>query len=189
MANETLLALINTHAERYPQIDILDVYRLLHQAEFGTGHALKNQKQVREWLERESALLEPDSTASLVENVHPNGAVVRLHLRPYLAAKGDLNKLLQAYIDSSKAIEGKAEQMKVAWDFFQSLTQAGGVYESRFERRTVALIGRTRASENWPASHHSPIFERTYKPAYRVLTRTLAEQLLAAQKIAYNVLS
>jgi hypothetical protein len=188
MANETLRTLINTHIERYPQLDILDIYRLLHQAEFGPGHALKNLKSVREWLERESEIIEADTSASMLESVHPEGSIVRLHLRPYLAAKADLGKLLQAYIESSKAVEGRTDRMKAAWEYFQSLVQVGGVLESRFDRRTVALIGRTRAAENWPASHHSPAFEQAYKPAYRVLTRSLAERLLDGQKITYTVL-
>src|SRR5258705_13932064 len=105
MAAEKVAALIQAHVQRYPEIDILDVYKLLHQAVFGPGHAIvnqKNQKSAREWLERESDLLKPTLDEPLVENIHPDSALVRLHLRPYLAANGKLNKLFDAFVQSSK---------------------------------------------------------------------------------------
>jgi hypothetical protein len=52
----------------------------------------------------------------------------------------------------------------------------------------VRLEGRTYASEQWPATHHSPRFERTYHPAYRVLASSVAESLLEGQKIGFEVI-
>src|SRR5262245_30942035 len=86
--------LILAHMRRYPELEMLDVYKLLHQAVFGPGHAIPSQKAAREWLEREFGLLHPDKARILLESVHPTGEIVRLHLRPYLAAKGNPGKLL-----------------------------------------------------------------------------------------------
>ncbi len=188
MSGEAIAALIRTHVSRYPALDILDVYKLLHQAVFGPGHAITNQRATREWLERESDLLIPSYDESLLENIHPQGQIVRVHLRPYLAARGSLEKLLEGYIRSSTAVQGDPEDMSAAWNVFQRMTENGGAFASRFPARTIALVGRTRASENWPASHHSPAYDQTYKPAYRVLTLSLAETLLKAQKITYSVI-
>src|SRR5260221_12126626 len=98
-----LVALITAHVQRYTEIDVLDVYKLLHQAVFGPGHAITNQKAAREWLERESEILQPVAAEPLLESVHPEGSIVRLHLRPYLSVNGKLNKLLDALVHSSKA--------------------------------------------------------------------------------------
>jgi len=43
-ASDKLAALITRHVQRYPEIDILDVYKLLHQAVFGPGHAIKKSE-------------------------------------------------------------------------------------------------------------------------------------------------
>ena len=185
---DNLTALIMTHVQRYPEIDILDVYKLLHQSVFGPGHAIKNQKAEKEWLERQSEILQPVAVEPLLESVHPDGAMVRLHLRPYLALKGKPKKLLDALIDSSKAVNGSIEDMAADWAAFQQLCAPSGLLVDRFEARTVAMTGRTRASQQWPASPHSPKYEHTYKPAYRVLTRPLAEALLKGQRFDFAVI-
>lgn len=185
MHERAVEALIQTHVQRYPEADILDVYKLLHQAAFGPGHAITNQRAARDWLERESATLRPFAGDVLVENIHPEGRIVRVHLRPYLEAHGDLRKLLDGLLRSSREVEGSLEQMAAWWAVFQHMTERGGPLAARYSARTVALIGRTRAAENWPASHHSPPFERAYRPAYRVLTAPIAQEVLAVQRIEF----
>lgn len=186
MPAEKVAALIQTHVQRYPGIEILDVYKLLHQAVFGPGHAIKSQRAAREWLERESELLTPDPAKPLVESVHPDGAIVRVHLQPYLAARGSLKALLDGFIQSSKVVAGDLAKMALWWSIFQKLIADGQPLAGRFDPRTVALIGRTRANEQWPASHHSPHFEQVYKPAYRVLTAEVAAEILRQQNIAFT---
>src|SRR5258707_1244830 len=182
-----LVAFILTHVQRYPEIDVLDVYKLLHQAVFGPGSVIKSQKAAREWLERESEILQPVAAEPLLESVHPEGSIVRLHLRPYLVLNGKLNKLLDTFVQSSKAVNGTAEAMAQSWAVFQQLCASGGALADRFEARMVNMTGRTRASQNWPASQHSPNYDFAYKPAYRVLTRTLAESLLKGQRLEIAV--
>lgn len=187
MSDEAVAALIRVHVQRYNEIDILDVYKLLHQATFGPGHAITNRRAAREWLEREAEIQLPNTNEPLLESVHPEGQTVRLHLRPYIAASGSLKKLLEAFIASSEAIEGDLKTMAARWAVFQRMTESGGSLANRFSARTVSLIGRTRAAENWPACQHSPPFDRAYRPAYRVLTAPLAEALLRSQHIMFSV--
>jgi hypothetical protein len=185
MSEEKVAALIRAHVQRHPDLEILDVYKLLHQAAFGPGHAIQNQRAAREWLERESELYVPDASEALVENIHPDGAVVRIHLRPYLAAHGRLNDLLRGFIESSKAIVGDPDSLAAWWATFQELG-GGGTLGKRFDPRVIALEGRTRAAEHWSAAQHSPTYERTYRPAYRVLGRAQAEGVLNAQNLPFN---
>jgi hypothetical protein len=187
-ADRKVAALIETHVQRYPEIDILDVYKLLHHAVFGPGHAIKNAKAVQEVLEVECGLLTPDAAASLVENVHPYSKFVRLHLRPYLAARGDVSALLKAFVQSANAVTGDSATMAAWWAIFEAMIAPGGALVGRFDARVAALERRTHASEQWPASHHSPRFERVYHPAYRVLAYPIAESLLGKQKIAFEVI-
>ncbi len=178
-------SLILRHLERYPLSGIEDVYKLLHHGAFGPGHAITNRKVAREWLERDWNGLSEESGMVLVESVHPSGEVVRLHLRPYRDAGGDLRKLLDAFIASAGEYPGNPELMISWWAIFEELTR--GPLADRFDARLAALIGRTRAREGWPATHHSPTYEKAYKPAYRVLSRTRAEELLASQGIPWEL--
>ena len=187
-AEKKVAALIETHVQRYPEINILDVYKLLHQAVFGPGHAVKNERSVQEVLEVECELLTPDASAPLVENVHPDSKFVRLHLRPYLAACGDVRALLKAFVQSANAATGDLATMAAWWAIFEGMIAPGGPLAGRFDSRVVALERRTHASEQWPATHHSPRFERVYHPAYRVLAYPIAESLLGKQKIGFEAI-
>ncbi len=186
MIDERVAALVQTHVQRYPELDIADVYKLLHQGVFGPGHSIPNRKAAREWLEQEAKGQMPGA-GLLVESVHPEHEIVRLHLRPYLAANGDLGGLLEAYIKSGEAVQGSPSLMATWWETFGQMVAPGGALAGRFEARAVGLVGRTRASEHWAACHHSPVYNAHYKPVYRVLTREQAEELLHRQSIRFEI--
>lgn len=187
MADEAVAALIRAHVQRYIAIDILDVYKLLHQGVFGPGHAVSNLKAAKERLEKECEKLAPAPDELLVESVHPAGQIVRIHLRPYLAVQGSLKKLLEAFMRSSRNPMGSLTQMAAWWATFQTMSEQGGVLANRFNARTVSLVGRARSAESWPASQHSPPYDRTHKPAYRVMTLADAQETLDSQRIPYTV--
>ncbi len=179
MNDERLHALIQTHLLRYPRSEVMDVYKLLHQATFGPGHLIASKKNAREWLESECELLAPSSQEALVESAHPDGQIVRLHLRPYLAYGGKIKLLLDALIQSAEQVPGEPDTMARRWSEFESECQPGGRYTARFELQEVLLLGRIRRQERWAAIHHSPAYETAYKPHYRVLTRAEAEEVCA----------
>lgn len=190
MNNASLTRLIATHLERYPRMELLDVYKLLHQAVFGPGQIIKNQKAAREWLERESELLKPSpeqTPQSLLESVHPEGKIVRLHLRPYLAEQGSLTQLLVAYAESSRAVQGSSNAMQDYWLSFETMVKSNQ-FGGHFDPRMAALIGKVSADANWSNNHHSPTFIHYCKPVYRVLLYEQAEALLKRQGIAFEVI-
>jgi hypothetical protein len=187
MSEDRVAALIQTHLTRYPESEIADVYKLLHQATFGPGHLIASKKAAFEWLEQESGTVTPVRDALLVESIHPDGAIVRLHLRPYLARQGKLKPLLEALIRSAEQVRGDPETMSCWWRLFETLCQAGAPYAGCFDRREVMLYGRINAREHWPAVHHSPTYYDAYHPVYRVLTQSEAETLCAKLRIPFEV--
>jgi hypothetical protein len=187
MSEDRVAALIQTHLIRYPESEIADVYKLLHQAAFGPGHLIASKKAALEWLEQESGLVTPSQDAPLVENIHPDGAIVRLHLRPYLTRERKLKPLLEALVRSAEQVHGDAETMNHWWHVFETLCQAGAPHTDLFERREVVLFGRVSARDRWPAARHSPTYYAAYHPAYRVLTRSEAEALCAKLRMPFEV--
>lgn len=183
MATDSLEKLIDAHLKRYPEMDILDVYKLLHQGAFGAGHSISNRKTAREWLDHEASLIKPESGSPLLESVHPNGAIMRLHLRPYLAANGSLPALLDVYVKSADAVKGDPAMMQSWWNAFSQMILPDAPFAGRFDERSVGLVGRTRAAESWATAPHSPRYIALYKPYYRLLTREYANGLLSQQTI------
>jgi|AMZC01.1.fsa_nt_AMZC01005427.1_4 hypothetical protein len=187
MSEERLVALIRAHLERYPGAQIADVYKLLHQGVFGPGHAIVSKKATREWLEHEASQQTPAADEMLIESVHPDGLMVRVHLRPYLAHRGSLSALLDAFVRSAEQVRGDPDTMARWWNLFQALCAQGELCSQVCEQREAILFGRVRARENWPAVHHSPAYCQAYRPAYRVLTAGEAEALCRKLRIPFVV--
>lgn len=187
MSEERVVALIRAHLARYPQMQIADIYRLLHQAAFGPGHLVANKKTAREWLEHEVGRISPSAEGPLVESVHPDAQIVRLHLRPYLALGGGIKPLLESFARSAGQVRGDVALMTGWWRVFEGLCCAGALCADVCEQREAVLFGWARAQEQWPAVHHSPAYHAVYQPAYRVLTATEAEVLCRKLRVPLAV--
>ncbi len=173
--DERVIELIRVHLARYPEMRMMDLYRLLHQATFGPGHRITGKKEAREWLEFQMDHVTPSRTEAAAEAVHPDGEIVRVNLRHYVALGGKSKPLLEAVIHSADWVRGDTAVMAGRWRLVESLAQAGDLNAEYFPVREVLLFGRVRAHEQWPAVQHSPEYEAVYHPVYRLLTRSDAE--------------
>lgn len=187
MGDDRLGALIQAHIARYPATAVADIYKLLHQATFGPGHAIASKKAAREWLEQEAELAGEPLGEPLVESVHPEGHLVRVHLRPYLAQRSKLDWLLDAFVRSAEMVTGDAELMIARWRAFADLCRGEGPLAGEFPLRELELFGAARAAEHWPAVQHSPSFVRAYRPRYRVLVAGEASALCERLGVPFTV--
>lgn len=188
MSEDRIVALIATHLKRYAEAGIADVYKLLHQGVFGPGHLIASKKHAREWLEHEASLVTPDRMLPLVERIHPDGALVRFHVRPYLAYRESIRPLLDAFIQSAQVVVGDPAEMAAWWGIFEEQSAPGGSFAGRLPLREVRLFGKMRAEEQWPAMHHSPVYYAAYQPVYRVLTADHAEALCGKLNAPFEVI-
>ena len=187
----SLSAILAWHRRRYPLLRAPDIYKLVHQGVFGPGHiiasadaarqALQNELTNLEARSQESRVKEQKSDEELLEAIDPNGRLVRVNLRPMLGGGGrmrdecgrresgdrgaDIDRLTRALVESARRVKGDPEQMKrrlsaaVRWCRPNLPLQAAGL-----ER----MAAQARES-GYPAFHHSPAYNRAYRPAYRVV--------------------
>jgi len=187
MNKQRVAELIRVHLDRYPESHIADVYKLLHQAVFGLGHLVANKKAAREWLENEAGKVTPTHEDLLVESVHPEAAIVRLHLRPYLAYGGKIKPLVDAMARSAEHVQGDPHLLSRWWRVFETMCQLGEVRSAAIDPREVKLFGRMRECERWPNVQHSPPYFNAYQPVYRVLSASEAEVLCKKLGVMYSV--
>lgn len=185
MCDDAVVTLIQRHLRRYPQSHFHDVYKLLHQAALGPGHLISNKKKALEWIERDLDSAGPETPAPLAESIHPEGAMVRLHLHPYAAHGGDLRALRDAFARAAEQPASGADALAHWWDVF--CRWAAEVCDDRFDVRELRLFGEAYRRQQWPAVHHSRAYEAAYRPAYRVLTLAEAEALCQSQRVPFEV--
>jgi hypothetical protein len=156
------------HARRYPQWQPEDLYKLVHQAALGSEHAVDDEARARAWLVREMAEMGTGPDEPLLDPISPGGAIVRVHLRPYVRLGFDPDSLLEAFVRTALEFRGLPERIAAG------LTEAARLaHDGRLafpEDDLVRLLGRVQAA-GLPAVHHTTAFTSHYRPAYRVVAR------------------
>jgi hypothetical protein len=154
------------HLDRYPLAGLDDIYKLIQQGVFGSDHAIPSVAEAEAWLrdEVESLGAEAPVDEPLLEVIAPDSAVLRVNLRPFLAAGGELGKLLDAFVRTSSRVHGEPATFRCAAAAVASALP--GVSSPAWEAVVTARI-----AEGLPAAHHSAAYAQAYRPAYRVIAK------------------
>ncbi len=161
-----------------PSARVEDLYKWLFQAARGGEHAVPSEEGARRWLDGEWASLgAPRPGEPLVVPLRPDGAVVRLNLRPWKAAGGGKDALLAAFLSSARAFRADDRLFRMAWE------EAGSLLASRrhgalTDAAWLRLDAEARRA-GYRAGHHSESYGAARHPAYRVLTGQEARRLVA----------
>lgn len=171
----TVQTWLTEHLKTYPEAQVMDVYKFLHQAVFGSSEAVSQPENTRDWLEFQWANHLRANTSPLLEPVGADW--MRLHLYAYQQKNGDVEKLFHAVLRSAQAKQVDLGKMADYWREFEAMLKADKKLAERFSSREIHLLGKMYTAQHWSVPQHSPQFIRTYHPIYRLLTRTEAEQL------------
>ena len=156
------------HSNRYPRWSVADLYKLIYQAAMGAEHAVANEAGARKWLLDEISKLGSGPEEPLVDIISPDGAVVRVHLRPFVRAGKNSEQLLDAFLHTAHEFHGSVQLLEnYGRNAVQEATE--GIFPFNADE-VAAYMGRMKEN-GFPAIHHSPSFEAEYCPAYRVVAR------------------
>ena len=157
-----------------PESAVTDIYKFLFQGRFGPGHAIPNRTAAEDYLTEELVDLGPiENSDALCQALGGSPALVRIHLRPFVAGGHDPGVLVDAFVASADDVHGDPKLMgrtlekAVARLIRRSQFQVAGQLEDLASRM---------GAEGYPALHHSDPYAAAYRPAYRVVLRELAEQ-------------
>jgi hypothetical protein len=166
--------ILTNHLSRYPGMEAQDIYKLLLQAALGSEHAVRNEESAREWLERELASMGNEPDEPLFDPISPGGEIGRVHLRPYLAAGKDTETLLRAFVRTANEWRGSKETLK---EYGAAAARLADVEKWTVRPEEIESFFTRMESQDFPAAHHSEIYGRLYRPAYRVIARRLLEEI------------
>lgn len=159
-----------------PELRIADAYKWLFHATRGGEHAIADETAVRQWLDQEwAALGPPQSGEPLWTPLTADGRVGRLNLRPFKAHGGSADDLHAAFLASAKSFDADPARFRAAWRALgRALEKHPQGHLTRAEWNRLDALARP---DGYPARHHSPEYEQTRAPAYRVLTAAEARKL------------
>ncbi|MGW8226313.1 MAG: hypothetical protein ACWGOY_11295 [Anaerolineales bacterium] len=154
------------HFSRYPELQIEDLYKLTHQAALGSEHAVNDIESARQWLFRELNQLPAVSPEPLLDYITPDHSIARIHLLPYIAAGGEPENLLQAFVRTANEFQGSFDVLKQYWTSIEALAQGG---ELPFPPKHLRKMIHQMEASGFPAIHHSIKYVEAYHPGYRVV--------------------
>lgn len=166
--------LLAQHFQRYPRMEAADVYKLLHQAAMGPGHAIDDAAHARATLEAEVARLGEGPEDPIADPISPDGKLARIHLRPYLAAGHTVKVLIDAFVQTGRTFPGAPERLEKFCGCLGELATTGSIPISRDE---VERYFQAIAERAYPVVHHSDTYRDVYRPAYRVVALDLLPAL------------
>ena len=152
----------------HPEAEVADLYKFLHQAIYGPGHAIPDPDAAARWLESELEDLGPPRLGEpSCEVLGGSPILVRVNLRPFATSGGDAGELLDAFVATAGEIHGQPGQMGEAIEIVVRWLRSDG--EKKLAEGLERLGGKF-APEGYPAIHHSEAYIEAYRPAYRVVT-------------------
>ena len=170
----SLEQILELELARHPQMQVQDLYKLLHQAAMGSEHAISSREAARQWLNREIETLrssEPDSLDEpLIEPISPDGRLVRVHLRTFLRTDGDPEVLLDAFVLTAERFQGASHVLDRYCRQAVNLAREGGL---PFAPAELEALFEDLKQQGYPAVRHSRTYADAYRPAYRVVLREL----------------
>jgi len=169
----SIMMAFGTHLDGHPLARGDDLYKFLHQAVYGPGHAIPNRQAAATYLDRELEDLGPplEGEASC-EMLGGEPELVRVNLRPFVAAGGNPELLLDAFVVSANTGRGNAQRMQFVLRLASSWLKCASRPDLSQELEDLAA---ELADKGYPAVHHSEDYREIYRPAYRVVTADIAE--------------
>jgi hypothetical protein len=135
----------------------------------GSEHAVSNPESARSWLRRELAEMGEGPSEPLIDPISPEGDIVRVHLRPFVATGHDPEVLLDAFVRTANEVHGDALLLEGFWQ--------AAIATAKFPYREMEEFFQSIKAKNYPAVHHSPEYEQLYRPAYRVVAQTFCPRI------------
>ncbi|MGE3465953.1 MAG: hypothetical protein AB7J13_03385 [Pyrinomonadaceae bacterium] len=176
-APTALLDFATPYFRSNPNLRVEDAYKWIYQATQGGEHAAPNRELAKKWLQDEwDSMGDPLPAENTFVSLCPGGEIGRLYLRPFREGGGKLEDLLDAFLASSEEYKGDPAAFLAAWTEFGRRLEAAKI--GTIDHKAWKKLDKKMREKKYPAVHHSEPYEKAERPAYRVITRLHAQDLI-----------
>lgn len=160
---KNLQIILEEQFSRYKKIQVQDVYKLLYQGVFGTGHAIN--ENARESFYEEFKKATPKKGTAM-EKISPVFEIYRINIEPYKFFNGEKEALFELFYESSKIKTGGMKVFEILWESFKKINKETRYFPSKkvedFEKKYLSR-------GQLPVMHHSKKYRKANKPSYIVV--------------------
>lgn len=165
-----LQAMMSSHFLRYPDMELQDMIKLLYQENYGGGHLIKNRSYALKRLIEEMDRIKTQE-GHMLEALGENICRLDLH-----AVKGKLRPetINGLFVDTANTHIGTDSDFEAAIRVLEQMILDGSLpYDLNQLQRIMADL----RDKNYPPMHHSHVYNKTYQPAYRLISKELTRYL------------
>lgn len=163
-----LIGVLREHVRRYPLMQPCDAVKLIYQNEFGGGHLIKDPAQSLARLKSEYTDVIHEQGMPLCENI--GNGIVRVNLPALDVEAYPLEKLNDDFVRSAEIHKGTFESFK---EKLMCMTEHFEECGFGFLKDELTDYLAKYADAGYPMVSHSDIYRDAYRPAYRVIVKSL----------------
>lgn len=165
---------VSRQMETYPKSTLKDLYKNFFQDKFGPGHIISDTTGAGNYLRRElasytvveGALAEPTGWEGNFYRV--NLAVIKNDQVPY-------DRYFDAFVRSVNGIQPvPVPEWRKEWHRIEAIIQSMNLSLPEYENDKAEIEERLEKGEY--VGHHSRMFEDTYSPHYRIISKEIFEK-------------
>ena len=163
--------LILEHYNKYPLMEISDLFKFLYQSSFGCEHMVMSLEGAIEYIRRESERLGDEKECS--EMIDPLDGEYILKVKPRNVGF-DIETLGGLFYRSARREDDGWVRLE------KKLSVAEGMIQDELLPFSIEDFAHSVAKWRelgYPAIHHSDAFRKVYNPAYRVIAKELIKEL------------
>ena len=174
-----MIKILKEHLERYPQMQIQDVAKLIYQNEFGGGHLISDKEKCLKRIQEEYQCIAQDSIpyTPCIESI--GNGMCRIHLSALSHSLSD-QVLNEIFIQSANSVTGTINSLEKKILLCLSACK-DGLLPFSYEQASVFFSNWKK--QGYPAISHSDTYRKLYKPAYRVAAESFGKIFEIIQKI------
>ena len=154
--------LLTEHCQMYPQMQILDVFKFLHQSSFGCEHLVSSLETATEYITKEYESVDCKGESAIVPL---DGEYSRVPLS-YLSQGLSVDTFGKLFVVSAKKEEHGLDDLQQKLNVATELVAEGLL---PFQAKEWDQAVEEWKHKGYPAVHHSDVFRETYQPSYRVI--------------------
>ena len=178
--------LIDSHLNRYPDLQVEDLYKLVYQATLGNGHAISDSLEVAEWLKKDLADPDQNTSEPMIDTLGSCGRFARIHLNAYIKSGRRPENIIDAFIKTGALCPADSNAFFCAISVIGKMSANGKLPwgDSRINK-----FLSEQAKKSYPAVHHTEKFISKYRPHYRIIAIKLIPELLSGSSEKISVQS
>lgn len=177
--NTTFMKNIKNHLQKHPKAQAEDIYKYIYQSVFGPAHLLHDKDMAKSELLKEwSSLTQSSIPEEEIEILDSESSFARLNLRPFKKNGGDVESLYKAIIETAGEMHGQDEKLEQR---FNLILASKDIMDKKMVEDLTRVYNEMKLKK-FPEIHHSDVYKKEYKPAYRVVNPNFIEKMHVESK-------